>query len=168
MPRALILSLLITITSCIGSKKSRIYTSRSPNGQAEVRIEESNCSFDNCAIRAILKYGPQSTVLWERGDGKLTFAHVAWSKDQVAVFIDGRYNTAIRSGYDFSRRQFINFAEAEPWFRQSITSSYSVTPEELAVNDGDVMKWAFYPREGNLRRCVQEFQKRLAAAHPQR
>lgn len=155
---------LLVLTSCIRfSDKGQTYTSKSPDGRSELRVEEFNCSFADCAIRTTLKHGSiRYASLGERGDCAFNFAHVAWTQSQVAVFVDGGWCGVIKSAFDFSEWRYLNFADAETWLRQSIIHSYSVTPEELAANGGDVFKWAAYPGDGKPRRSVQEFQKRLA------
>ena len=137
------------------------YTFLAPDQRSEIRIEQYDCGFADCAIRVVLKHGWRYAYLANRSDCSLNFAHATWQEGKVSVFVDGAYCGQIKTAFDIANWSNLNFTATEAWMRAAIVDHYSVTPLELQASEGDVFRRATYPGDGKPRRSVQEFQKRF-------
>lgn len=54
------------------------YTFLAPDQRSEIRIEQYDCGFADCAIRVVLKHGWRYAYLANRSDCSLNFAHATW------------------------------------------------------------------------------------------
>lgn len=159
--RSLFLILPLVLSGCLTlSGHNPTYTFPAADQRSEVRIEQYDCGFGDCAIRVVLKHGWRYAYLANRSDCALNFAHAAWQEGRVSIFVDGGYCGQIKTAFDAANWSNLDFTTTEAWMRAAIIADYSVTPEELQANHGDVFAWATYPGDGKPRRSVQEFQKR--------
>jgi hypothetical protein len=159
---SLLLIPLTLLAGCLSlSSGHPTYTFPSPDQRSEIRIEQYNCGFADCAIRVVLKRGWRYAYLTDRSDCALNFAHAAWHEAKVSVFVDGGHCGAIKTAFDIANWSNLSFSATEEWMREAVIADYAVSPEELQANQSDVFKWATYPGDGKPRRSVQEFQKRF-------
>src|SRR6476661_6559791 len=146
------LSLVLLVTlgtaSCAGILSwATVYSSRAPDGKAELRVQETGC-FADCALRIIVKQGWSTTKIASASDCVVFFAHAAWKGSRVVVYVDGGYCGPVKAAYDTATGEKINFESLEPMLRSSIVNTYSVTTDELKAHGGDVLAWATYPGDG--------------------
>lgn len=158
---SLLLLLILGAASCAGILSwATVYSSRSLNGEAELRVQESGC-FADCALRIIVKQGWSTTKIASASDCAVFFAHAAWKGSRVAVYVDGGYCGPVKAAYDTATGEKISFETLEIMLRSSIVNEYSVTTEELQAHGGDVLAWATYPGDGLSHRGPEEFRKRF-------
>lgn len=149
--------LLGTLCGCFLFFFTTVYSSRSPDGKAEVRVEE-RCGIADCSVRVVLSRDwPADEVIAWGNDCVITFAHAAWSGTQVAVYIDGSTCLQIRVAHDTATNRHVTFKDTEPWLKTAIIREYAVTPGELETNGIDGLRWLGPSGNDRLR---AEFRKR--------
>jgi hypothetical protein len=153
-------ALLVATGCCSIFGWSTLYSSRSPDGRGELRVEVRNCWAD-CTLRAVVQQGWTTVELAVRHDCDPNFAHAAWKGSRVAVFVDGFWCGQIRATHDVTTGHAFAFDEAREWLGASIVKAYAVTPAELAANHGDAFQWAVYPGDAKPRRSMEEFRRRF-------
>jgi hypothetical protein len=132
-----------------------VYSSRSPNANGEIRLEETGC-FADCTVQVVVSKGWHTTTLITKSACAVMFAHAIRVGSVAAVFVDGSYCGDIRVAYDISVGRAVDFKIVEQKLKEAIVREYGVTPEEIHVRGDDVLKWATYPGRC-CSRAVDEF-----------
>jgi hypothetical protein len=137
-----------------------VYWSYSPDGKSAVRVDERAC-FGDCTVRITVEIGGKTKRIGTGSDCWVKFVHSAWSGSTVSVFVDGVVCGQLKVAYDAASGKLVDFGSTEAWLKKDLISTYSVTADELKMNDGDVFKWAIYPGDGKFRRSMFDFDRRF-------
>jgi hypothetical protein len=161
-PKRIVLLLTLVCACSCGTMLAPtvVYSSKSPDGKSEVRVETYGC-FADCSVDVRVKHGWRSVVIASRKDCWFEFAHANWIGSRVAIFVDNRICGSIEAAFDTESNLKLEFAPLEDKLRRSIVESYAVSPAELKSFNGDVFSWARDDVSGVSSRSRSEFKKRF-------
>lgn len=150
----------LVLSGCSGILTwKQVYSSVSPDGKSTLHVDVRSC-FADCTIQAVVDHGWTSHQIVWKSDCIVTFAHAAWSANQVGVFVDGFYCGVAKAAFDRQAGRVIEFSSMEAALKNSIIQSYGVTADELREHKGDVFAWATNPGKGSRHRATDEFRQR--------
>ncbi|MFN7922906.1 MAG: hypothetical protein U0Q16_22565 [Bryobacteraceae bacterium] len=164
MRALLVVASLIALTyaACPGYIRWRtVYSVPSPDGKAELVVQEAGCFAEECNVRAAVNYKWRTKVLGVEGDCAFVFAHAAWRGPQVSVLVNNIWCRNIFAAFDTATGEAVDFASTEEWLKQSLIDTYSITFGELEAYNDDPIQWAAHAGDGRPRRSVEEFDRRF-------
>ena len=141
------------------------FTSRSPDGVREIRVQSRAC-FGDCVVRITAHEGQIEQIVAERADCWFEIGHVKWVGQVAMIHVPDGICTDFHLAYDFETRRQVDPKPYETALRDDVQRTYSVAPQELLPCEGDVLKW-MNPHEPCMTnqepRALNEFRRR----HPQ-
>ena len=157
--RYVLVVLLFALVGCRIVAWGTVYSAISPDGNAELQVQEKAC-VTLCAVQIVVKRGWRTEQIAWRSDCVIDFVYAEWKGNTVTAFVDGSTCGQIKVAYDTDSHRPVDFKSTEEWLSESIIHAYTVTPQELQANNGNVFVWATYPCDGKPRRSMDEFRRR--------
>jgi hypothetical protein len=138
------------------------FTSRSPDGAREIRVQTRVC-FADCVLRITALEGQIEQIVTERADCWFEIGHVTWVGQVAMIHVPDGICTDFHQAYDFKARRQVNPAPYETALRDDVQLTYAATLQELEPCNGDVLKW-MNPHEVCMiyqeHRALDEFRRR--------
>lgn len=154
--------LLFAILCACSGPGEIVYTSVAPDGLRVVTVH-ARSGFGDSAVTVMADRTPIAGA----NDCAVEFAHAAWRGSVVSVFVDGLWCGKIRVAYDTATGKPVDFASTKDWLCRDIVAVYQITPQELAMKNGDVLAWIGNRGFEGLHRVKTDFQT-LHRTPPQR
>jgi hypothetical protein len=143
-----------------GSFWTTEYTSRSPDGLREIRVQSRAC-FADCVLRITAHQGGSDAILTQRADCSFQIGQVTWVDSTAVIHVPDGICGNFHLAYDFGARRQVDPKPFEEALRSDVSQTYAVTPQELFPCNGDVLRWMNY-HEGCTQgyRALDEFRRR--------